>query len=196
VQLAFIILFTVAMSQPEYANYTQMDVKDHLLSRSLTIVTLFKEVSGLIPHAGPLSQALGLTKELIGVINQIRDNRASCEFLVERILRFMKKLIEECSRINEPIRDGTPMASRLYDLMSWVEFPEFSSFVSYRCSRHIQAIKDDAEAWKAESLRHRFWYRGPIKTAVSNHQKNLDDCFHSFTVSHVYVQLFDRNNVS
>jgi hypothetical protein len=177
------------MSQPEYANYTQMDVKDHVLSGSLTIVTLFKEVSGLIPHAGPLSQALGLTKELIGVINQIRDNKDSCEFLVERILRFMKKLIEECSRINEPIRDGTPMALRLYDLISWVEFPEFSTFVSYRCSRHIQAIKDDAEAWKAESLRHRFWYRGPIKTAVSNHQKNLDDCFHSFTVSHVYVQL-------
>jgi hypothetical protein len=88
------------MSQPEYANYTQMD---HTLSGSLTIVTLFKEVSSLVPHSGPLLQVLGLTKELIGVINQIRDNRAGCEFFVEHILHFMKKLTEECARINEPI---------------------------------------------------------------------------------------------
>ena len=114
-----------AMSyQPEYANYTQMDVKDHILSGSLTIVTLFKQVSDLIPSVGPLSQVLGLTKELIDVINQIRGNRDGCEFLVERILRFMKKLIEECARINEPIRDGTPMASRLHDLISWVSIPQ------------------------------------------------------------------------
>jgi len=94
-----------------------MDVQDHLLSGSLTIVTLLKEVSALIPHAGPLSQVLGVTKELIGVINQIRDNRDSCEFLVERILRFMKNLMEECARLNEPIRDGTPTARRLHNLM-------------------------------------------------------------------------------
>jgi hypothetical protein len=106
--------------QPEYSNYTQMDVKDHVLSGSSTIVTLFKQVSDLIPNAGPLSQVLGITKELIGVINQIRDSRDGCEFLVERILRFMKDLIGECARLNEPIRDGTPMAQRLYDLMSWV----------------------------------------------------------------------------
>ena len=97
-----------------------MDVKDHVLSGSSTIVTLFKQVSDLIPNAGPLSQVLGITKELIGIINQIRDSRDGCEFLVERILRFMKDLIGECARLNEPIRDGTPMAQRLYDLMSWV----------------------------------------------------------------------------
>jgi hypothetical protein len=108
----------MASHQPEYANYTQMDVQDHLLGGSLTIVTLFKDVSALIPHAGPLSQVLGVTKELIGVINQIRDNRDSCEFLVERILRFMKKLLEEDARLNEPIPDGSPMARRLHDLMS------------------------------------------------------------------------------
>ena len=94
-----------------------MDVQDHILSGSLTIATLLKEVSGLVPNAGPLSQVLGVTKELIGVINQIRDNRDSCEFLVERILRFMKTLIEECARLNEPIQEGTPMAQRLHHLM-------------------------------------------------------------------------------
>jgi len=114
------MLLTVPMSQSEYPNYTQMDVKDHILGGSLTIVTLFKEVSDLIPDAGSLSRVLGITKELIGIINQIRGNRDGCEFLVERILRFMKELIEECARLNEPIRDGTPMAQRLYDLMACV----------------------------------------------------------------------------
>jgi hypothetical protein len=95
-----------------------MDVTDHALGASSTVVTLLKDVSALIPHAGPLSQVLDITNQLIGVINKIRDNKDACEFLVERILRFMKSLMEECSRLNVPIGDGTPMEARLRDLYS------------------------------------------------------------------------------
>jgi hypothetical protein len=58
------------------------------------------------------------------------------------------------------------------------------SLVSHR-TRNIQAIKVDVETWKTASLSHRIWYRDTIKTVVSNHEKNLDDCFRSFTVSRV-----------
>jgi hypothetical protein len=92
-----------------YVNYTHMDVGD-VLSGSSTIIMLLKQVSNLIPHAEPMLQVLGVTQELIGVINQIQGNKDSCEFLVERILHFMKKLIEECAQLNMPIQDGTPVA--------------------------------------------------------------------------------------
>jgi hypothetical protein len=93
-----------------------MDVTDHVLGASSTIVTLLKEVSDLIPNAGPLSHVLGITNQLFGIINQIRDNKDACEFLVERILRFMKDLMEECARFKVPIGDGTPMEARFRNL--------------------------------------------------------------------------------
>lgn len=93
-----------------------MDLSDHVISGSLTIVTLFKDVSALIPHAGPLTQVMGVTKELISVINEMKDNKDGCEYLVERVLLFVKNLIEEMTRMNVPLRDGTPTAARVYAL--------------------------------------------------------------------------------
>jgi hypothetical protein len=98
------------------------------------------------------------------------------------------KLVEECARIEEPIRDITPMASRLYDIISWVLFHQFLSLVSYQRSKNIQVIKGDAETWKAALLTHIIFYQGTIQT------KNLNDCFRSFMVSHVSAS--DRNNIS
>ncbi|KZP10028.1 hypothetical protein FIBSPDRAFT_991841 [Athelia psychrophila] len=46
----------------EYADYFHMSVKDHFLGASSTIVTLVKEVSDLIPNAGPLSTYGGTFK--------------------------------------------------------------------------------------------------------------------------------------
>jgi hypothetical protein len=105
---------------PGRANYARMDVTDHIIGASSIIVTLLKEVSDLIPNAGPLSQVLGITKELIAIINQMRDNKDACEFLVERVLRFLKDLMEECARLKVPIGDDTPMAARLQKLYSQV----------------------------------------------------------------------------
>lgn len=99
-----------------YTDYTRMDLSDHVISGSLTIVTLFKDVSALIPHAGPLTQVMGVTKELISVINEMKDNKDGCEYLVERVLLFVKNLIEEMTRMNVPLRDGTPTAARVYAL--------------------------------------------------------------------------------
>jgi hypothetical protein len=175
---------------PGYSDFTRMDVKDHVLSGSSTIISLFKDVSALIPHAGPLSQVLGITNQLIGIISQIRDNKSACEFLVERILRFMKDLMEECARLKVPIGDGTPMEARLRNLYSQVTFPSLSLVVvSYGLSRKIEAIKSDAETWKSSSRWTKVWSRDAIKTAVSRHEKNLEDCFRSFTVSgHSYCR--------
>jgi len=83
-----------------------------------TIFALLKDVSSLVPQAGPLAQVLGITKELIGIINQMRDNGEGCSYLAERILKFLKKLSEESVRLNEPIREGSPTALRLMELQS------------------------------------------------------------------------------
>jgi hypothetical protein len=161
-----------------------MDVTDHVLGASSTIVTLLKEVSDLIPNAGPLSQVLGITNQLFGIVNQIRDNKDACEFLVERILRFMKDLMEECARLKVPIEDGTPMEARLRNLYSRVTFPRLSLVVvSYGPPRKIEAIKSDAETWINIPRWKKVLSRDAIKTAVSRHEKNLEDCFRSFTVS-------------
>jgi len=96
----------------------RMDAADHALSAASTITTLLKEVSNLIPNAGPLTKVLGVTKELIIIITQMRDNNEQCSFLVERILGFLKILSEETERLNEPIRDGSPTAARLNGLVS------------------------------------------------------------------------------
>jgi len=91
---------------------------DHALSAASTITTLLKEVSNLIPNAGPLTNVLGVTKELITIINQMRDNNEQCSFLIKRILDFLKILSKETERLNEPIRDGSPTADRLNELVS------------------------------------------------------------------------------
>jgi hypothetical protein len=95
----------------------RMDAVDHALSAASTITTLLKEISALIPNAGPLANVLGVTKELIKMINQMRDNNDQCSFLVERILGFLKRLSKETARLNEPIRDGSPTADRLDELV-------------------------------------------------------------------------------
>jgi hypothetical protein len=170
--------------EPRYPDYARMNVTDHVLGASSTVVTLLNDVSALIPHAGPLSQVLGITNQLIGIIGQIRDNKDACEFLVERILRFMKGLMEECARLKVPIGYGTPMEARLRDLYSQVTFPRLSLVVvSYRLSRKIEAIKSDAETWITLPRWKKVWSKDAIKTAVSRHEKNLEDCFRSFTVS-------------
>ena len=95
-----------------------MDAADHALTAASTITTLLKEVSNLIPNAGPLANVLGVTKELITIINQMRNNNEQCSFLVERILGFLKILSKETERLHEPIRDGSPTADRLNELVS------------------------------------------------------------------------------
>ncbi|KZP29714.1 hypothetical protein FIBSPDRAFT_926871, partial [Athelia psychrophila] len=151
--------------RPEYGDYTHMSVKDHFLGASQTIATLVKEVSDLIPNAGPLSQVLGLTGQLFIIVNQIKTNKEGCAFLVERILRFLKSIAKECKRLDAPIRVGSPTAARLKDLIS-----------------NIDLIKEDVEKWKASSLWDALWYRDAVKDAISKHTTNLEDCFSSFTV--------------
>ena len=102
----------------EYADYTHMSFLDHATDASSTIVTLFKEVSDLIPNAGPLSQVLGITGQLFEIVDQIKTNKEGCEFLVERILRFLKSIAEACKRLKTPIPAGSPTADTLNDLIS------------------------------------------------------------------------------
>ena len=106
------------MSESTFNTSIRMGVSDHALGAASTIASLLKEVSSLIPHAGPLAKALGITKELINIINQMRDNSEQCSSLVERILLFLKDLSKESARLNEPIRDGSPTAERLNELVS------------------------------------------------------------------------------
>jgi hypothetical protein len=89
---------STATRPPVYADYTRTTLTDQIIDGSATIVTLFNDVSALIPHAGPLCQVLGVTKELIFIINDMKDNREGCEHLVERILIFVKNVMDECSQ--------------------------------------------------------------------------------------------------
>ena len=111
-------VLAASASPPNYGVSTQMARADHVRVGVSTIATLFEVVSSLIPQATPLSQVLGVTKELVAIIDQMRDNKGTCSFLVERILRFLKVLSEECAQLNEPIREGTPTALRISELVS------------------------------------------------------------------------------
>ncbi|KAG6852265.1 hypothetical protein C0991_001443 [Blastosporella zonata] len=63
------------MSNPNLNTSIRMDAADHALGAALTITTLLKEVSSLIPHAGPLANVLRVAKELITIVNQMHDNK-------------------------------------------------------------------------------------------------------------------------
>ncbi|KIJ23083.1 hypothetical protein M422DRAFT_39808 [Sphaerobolus stellatus SS14] len=143
----------------------QMDLADNVLAGASTVATLLKEVSELIPFASPLSSALGVTKELIAIINQMRDNDEGCSFLAIRILRILKTLGEEQGRLNELMRDGTPRRVRLSELET-----------------NIEAIKHDAEQWKKLSPFERFWARDKIKGAIDKHKNNLTDSMALFQI--------------
>lgn len=104
--------------QPDYVDYAHMSSSDHFLSGSLTITTLFKDISSIVPHAGPLTQVLGLIKELIVVVTEMRDNQEACNRLIERILRFLKNIVYEAARLNVPLQEGTATAARLKALSS------------------------------------------------------------------------------
>lgn len=108
---------------PACANYMDVGIADHVISGSLMVVTLFKAVASLIPQAGPLPQILGTTKDLICVINQMRANKDGCKHLVQRIISYIKNIIDELTRMNVPLRPDSPTAARLYVLHSWVKLP-------------------------------------------------------------------------
>lgn len=98
----------------------RMNAVDHVLGGTSTIVALLKDVARLVPNAGPLAQILGVTKELITIISQMRDNKDGCLHLAERILLFLKNISEETARLNLPIREGSPTALRLDELVVYV----------------------------------------------------------------------------
>jgi hypothetical protein len=100
-----------------YADYTAERSDDLFLNSTLAFVTLFKDVSALVPHAGPLKEILGGTKELILVINEVRDLQGDADFLIERILNFVKLQIQELGQLAQPLESGTPTAARLFALM-------------------------------------------------------------------------------
>lgn len=95
-----------------------ISVKNSFPGASPTIVTLVQEVSDLVPNEGPLFRVLGITAEVFAIIAQIKSNKNSCEFLVERILRFLKDIAAASKRLDSPIRAGTPKAASLKDLLS------------------------------------------------------------------------------
>ena len=99
-----------------YADYTSSDTCDSVLSASLSVAALLHDVAALIPCAGPLFQVFGVTKELIIVIGDVRDIQDECNYLVERILNFMKDVGEEMTMMNIPVEFGTPTAARLFAL--------------------------------------------------------------------------------
>ncbi|KAF7977235.1 hypothetical protein HWV62_4337 [Athelia sp. TMB] len=148
-----------------YADYTHMSVQDHLVSGSSLIVSLFKEVSDLIPNAGPLSQVLGVTSQLFEIVDQIKTNKEGCEHLVERILGFLKDIAEERNRLNVPIPASSSTGKRLYTLISKIEM-----------------IAKDAETWKTASRWDAFWYRDTVEAAIAKHERNLEASFSSFMV--------------
>jgi hypothetical protein len=108
------------MQHRVYADYTYMSVADHVVTGAQTIVNLFRDVSTLVPNAGPLQQVMSVTGQLISIVKEIRDNKEDCEHLIERILLFVKNLAKECSQLNVPILHGTPTAARLYTLTMYV----------------------------------------------------------------------------
>lgn len=120
----------------EYGNYTHMIRTDHFISTTSTFVDLVKEVSDLIPNSGTLSQVLGITGQLFTIINQIKTNKDNCMFLVERILRFLKDIAEECKQLDPPIRASSRAALWLYDLILWVLC--FQQFSGLWCAMKLQ----------------------------------------------------------
>jgi len=68
-------------------------------------------VSQMAP-SGPLAQVLDHTKDLIAVISDKHDNKDDLEYLVQRVLRFLKGMTE----MKFPLHDGTSMAAGLYAL--------------------------------------------------------------------------------
>ncbi|KZP29692.1 hypothetical protein FIBSPDRAFT_926860, partial [Athelia psychrophila] len=152
-------------TRPEYGDYAHMSTTDHIVGAASTVVTLLKEVSDLIPNAGPLTKVLGVTGTLFDIINQIKTNREDCVLLVERILRFLKDIAEECKLLDAPIVAGSATARRLNNLIS-----------------KIDLIKKDAETWVASSRWDALWHRDAVKGALLTHNTNLTDCFRTFNM--------------
>src|ERR1700691_2390566 len=100
-----------------YPDYTHTTVTDRLLNDTSLVVTLFKSVSTNIPHAGPLSEVLGVIQTLMGVVRQMRDSRDDCNYLIERILRFLQNLLQELEWSNTRTENGTRTALRVFNLV-------------------------------------------------------------------------------
>jgi hypothetical protein len=115
---------SVQQSSPASPSAHQLIVAGQIQG-SATIVTLFKEVSALVRHRGPLRQVLDVTAQLVFVVNDIKDNRDGCELLIERILLFLKNFINECLQLNLPTQHGTSIGARLYALVQYVFVPGF-----------------------------------------------------------------------
>lgn len=109
------------------------EVNDRVISGSTAIVSLFKDVADLLPREGPLCQVLKITRALNSVINQMQDdtNKSSCEYLVERVLGFLKNLVTDSKRVGTPLHDGTPAAAKLFVLLMYVILLLYKGYVSH-----------------------------------------------------------------
>ena len=94
----------------------------HVLEGTSSVVAaLLRDLSFLIPLAGPLAQVLSVTKELIITINQMWESGEGGSYLAERILKLFIALSEERAKLDE-LREGSPMALRLMKLELYVTF--------------------------------------------------------------------------
>lgn len=89
-----------------------------VVNGSPTVVTLFEDVTDLIPYVGPPYRVLEATKGLNRVVNEMPNNpnKTSCESLEERILLFLKNLVEDSERADVPLTEGSPAAAKLFVL--------------------------------------------------------------------------------
>lgn len=100
-------------------NDPEVKVADHtVINGSSTVVFLFKDLTDLIPCKGPLTQVLNVTNALNSVVGGMYDdtNKITCEYLVERVLVFLKNLVEDSKRAGVSLQSGSPAAAKLFVL--------------------------------------------------------------------------------
>jgi hypothetical protein len=110
----------LASKQPTiYQDYIRTTVIDHTLTESTAILTLLKSIAARIPHAGPLSDVLGATLALLGIVKQMRGSRDDCNYLIERFLLLFNYLLEDLEQTSTRIEDDTT-AGRVLQLLRCV----------------------------------------------------------------------------
>jgi hypothetical protein len=172
--------------QPSYPDYLSESASPGW-DAAVVVTSIIRDMPALpraLSGSGSLTQGFDVVVEVIEAVKTMRNGRDGCTQLIVRVTKFLESFVGGLK--GSKIPDNTAIASSLFFLRRYAsQFPCTISTVKHISSGHrnLMAICADAKRWSSLNLWRSYIQRDQIMSAISRHEQNPTDCFHTFQVS-------------
>ncbi|KAK0533678.1 hypothetical protein OC835_002933 [Tilletia horrida] len=164
---------SLAAPDPSNAASTKKLTWDDGVAAADTVVSLFSELSDLVPLAGPfLAMGLGVIKEIFAIVQDVRNNKSACEAFATKVMETFHEFAIAAKSAGRPILPGSSAAVLL------------EPFVS-----RLKAFLTEIQNYAGLSLWRRTLKRDEIKETLASHNHELEFSILKLTSQATLVQL-------